>query len=135
MSTVKNPQDFTDDEIEESLRYAANKLGFVEGFREQQRTALKSFLPGHDLFVALPSAHGPRARFREKCRFPSRSAALHELSQRTALWTKLSQSCSLGCHASEITCCRPDEQIRGTRYRRRRSVSRFDGYHPISVKA
>ena len=83
MSTVKKPQDFTDDEIEESLRYAANKLGFVEGFREQQRTALKSFLsPAGRAGMARAgttySLHYPTG-------FGKVPFSKRELSQRTAL--------------------------------------------------
>ncbi|XP_041460827.1 ATP-dependent helicase SGS1-like [Lytechinus variegatus] len=53
----------SDDDIEESMRYAARKLGFVDGFRDQQRTCLKSFLRGHDVFIALPTGFSKSAVF------------------------------------------------------------------------
>ena len=63
MSKVKNPHHFSDDEIEESIRFAASKIGFSDGFRDQQRSCLKSFLRGHDLFIALPTGFGKSAVF------------------------------------------------------------------------
>ncbi|XP_071484695.1 ATP-dependent helicase wrn-1-like [Diadema antillarum] len=64
MSALKKlTLDFSDDEIEESIKYAASKIGFMDGFRDEQRTCIKSFLLGHDLFVALPTGFGKSAIF------------------------------------------------------------------------
>ena len=63
MTTLKDPLRFTDEEIDQSIDFAAQKLRFVNGFREQQRTCLKSFLRGHDLFVTLPTGFGKSAVF------------------------------------------------------------------------
>ena len=66
MSTVKNPQDFTDDEIEESLRYAANKLGFVEGLESSSGRPSNLFSPGTTYSLHYPRAHGRGPGFRGK---------------------------------------------------------------------
>ncbi|XP_072166070.1 ATP-dependent helicase wrn-1-like [Diadema setosum] len=63
MSTSSSRRRFSDSDIEKSIQYAAEKLGFVDGFREQQQKSLHSFIRGHDLFISLPTGFGKSVVF------------------------------------------------------------------------
>lgn len=49
--------------LDGAMNYALDKLGFVDGFKNKQSVALKSFLRGHDLFVSLPTGFGKSVIF------------------------------------------------------------------------
>ena len=61
-SSFSNSASFSDCDIEDSIKYAAEKLQ-IKDVRDHQKQALLHLLKGKDVFVNLPTGYGKSAIF------------------------------------------------------------------------